>query len=159
MSQQSILKVQDSIQPINRAYMPPSATDNWATPIELFNELDDMHQFDQDVAASLTNRLCDEWLGLDHPDEAKRNGLTAEWVGHVWCNPPYGRGIKDWVLKASQHHDLVVMLLPARTDTRWFHEIVLPNADIEFIKGRLKFGNSKAGAPFPSMIVRFECCG
>ena len=156
---QSISEVQGSIQLTSRAYMPPSITDDWATPINLFDKLNAVHQFDQDVAASSTNHLCDDWLGLDHPDEIKRDGLTGEWVGHVWCNPPYGRGIKDWVLKASQHYDLVVMLLPARTDTKWFHEIVLPNADVEFIKGRLKFGNSKAGAPFPSMIVRFDCCG
>ncbi len=141
------------------AYMPQSLTDDWATPIELFKQLDAQHDFDIDVAASLNNHLCDEWLGLDHPDESKRDGLTADWNGHVWCNPPYGRGIKDWVLKASQHYDLVVMLLPARTDTKWFHEIVLPNADVEFIKGRLKFGGGLSPAPFPSMIVRFDCCG
>jgi len=141
------------------AYMPQSVTDDWSTPIDLFNQLDSMHQFDLDVAASMTNHLCDDWLGLDHPDEARRDGLKADWVGHIWCNPPYGRGIKDWVLKASQHQDLVVMLLPARTDTKWFHEIVLPNADVEFIKGRLKYGRGLAPAPFPSMIVRFECCG
>jgi site-specific DNA-methyltransferase (adenine-specific) len=140
-------------------YMPPSVTDDWATPIDLFEQLNAIHQFDQDVAASSRNHLCDEWIGLDHPDESKRDGLTADWVGHVWCNPPYGRGIKDWVLKASQHYDEVVMLLPARVDTKWFHEIVLPNADVEFIKGRLKFGGGQSPAPFPSMIVRFSCCG
>jgi site-specific DNA-methyltransferase (adenine-specific) len=143
---------------MNRGYMPPSATDDWATPRELFNELNREHRFDTDAAASSTNYLCDRWFGLDHPDESRRDGLTGIWTGHVWCNPPYGRGIKDWVLKASLHHDLVVMLLPARTDTRWFHEIVLPNADVKFIKGRLKFGGHVASAPFPSMIVTFECC-
>lgn len=130
------------------AYMPRSLTDDWATPIELFNQLNEQHNFDIDVAASSTNHLCDEWRGLDHPDESKRNGLTSEWFGHVWCNPPYGRGIKDWVLKASQHYDQVVMLLPARTDTKWFHEIVLPNADVEFIKGRLKYGGGSHPHPF-----------
>ena len=143
----------------SRAYMPPSQTDNWATPIELFNKLKAEHRFDMDVAASSTNHLCKEWFGLDHPEEGRRNGLEGQWEGHVWCNPPYGRGIKDWVLKASKHYDLVVMLLPARTDTKWFHELVLPNANVEFIKGRLKFGGSKFGAPFPSMIVTFPCCG
>jgi phage N-6-adenine-methyltransferase len=141
------------------AYMPTSLTDNWSTPKDLFNQLHEMHEFDQDVAASSSNYLCDDWLGLDHIDESKRDGLIAPWTGHVWCNPPYGRGIKDWVLKASQHYDLVVMLLPARTDTKWFHEIVLPNADVEFVKGRLKFGGGQSPAPFPSMIVRFDCCG
>lgn len=146
-------------QGLSRAYMPPSATDDWATPRELFNEQNRLHQFDLDVAASSTNHLCTEWFGLDHDDESRRDGLAANWYGHVWCNPPYGRGIKDWVLKASQHDDLVVMLLPARTDTKWFHELVLPNASVEFIKGRLKFGGGQSPAPFPSMIVRFECCG
>jgi site-specific DNA-methyltransferase (adenine-specific) len=141
---------------MSRAYMPPSATDDWATPRDLFNVLNENHRFDLDVAASSTNALCTEWFGLDHPDEARRDGLKADWYGHVWCNPPYGRVIKDWVLKASQHHDLVVMLLPARTDTRWFHELVLPNADVKFIKGRLKFGGHTTSAPFPSMIVRFK---
>ena len=141
------------------AYMNPSETVEWATPRDLYDHLNAKHRFYMDVAASSTNALCDEWFGLDHPDESRRDGLKAQWEDHVWCNPPYGRVIKDWVLKASQHHDLVVMLLPARTDTRWFHELVLPNADVEFIKGRLKFGGSKFGAPFPSMIVTFPCSG
>ena len=141
------------------AYMPPSQTDNWATPKALFDELNAQHKFDVDVAASSFNHLCKEWFGLDHPDESRRDGLTGNWEGHVWCNPPYGRVIKDWVLKASQHYDLVVMLLPARTDTKWFHDLVLPNADVRFIKGRLKFGDSVTAAPFPSMIVTFPCSG
>ena len=140
-------------------YMPPSVTDDWATPRDLFNRLNEEHRFDLDVAASSTNHLCDEWFGLDHDNDARKDGLKADWYGHVWCNPPYGRVIKDWVLKASLHHDLVVMLLPARTDTRWFHELVLPNADVKFIKGRLKFGGHKVSAPFPSMLVTFECSG
>ena len=158
---QSILEVQDSIQQTSRAYMPRAATDDWATPKDLFDKLNALYQFDQDVAASSTNHLCDEWLGLDHPEEHKQDGLTGAWMGHVFCNPPYGRGIADWVSRASQHPDLVVLLLPARTDTRWFHDLVLsnPDAEVEFIKGRLKYGDGKSPAPFPSMIVRFQCCG
>ena len=140
-------------------YMPISKTDDWATPKWLFEQLNDVHEFDLDVAASSTNHLCDDWFGLDHPDEQRRDGLSAKWDGHVWCNPPYGRGIKDWVLKASEHSDLVVMLLPARTDTKWFHEIVKTQAEVTFIKGRLKFGDSRVSAPFPSMLVEFACCG
>ena len=155
---QSILSPVGSIQPTSRAYMPPSQTDDWATPKAFYDKLNEVHQFDLDVAASSTNHLCDDWYGLDHPDESRRDGLEADWYGHVWCNPPYGRGIKDWVLKASQHHDLVVMLLPARTDTRWFHDLVLPNATVTFVRGRIKFGTSNAGAPFPSMVVEFPCC-
>jgi len=142
------------------AYMPPSQTDNWTTPRWLFNELNALHKFDLDAAASSANALCTDWLGLDHNDESKRNGLTADWgYGHVWLNPPYGRVIKDWVLRASQHSDLVVMLLPARTDTKWFHEIVLAKAEVRFLKGRLKFGDGSMPAPFPSMIVTFPCAG
>ena len=78
----------------------------------------------------------------------------------VYCNPPYGREIKTWVEKAyfeSKKPDTtVVMLLPARTDTKWFHEYIYENAEIRFVKGRLKFGNSKNSAPFPSMVVVFK---
>lgn len=141
------------------AYMNQSETVEWATPKALFADLNAQHKFDMDVAASSINHLCKEWFGLDHPDITRRNGLTGQWEGHIWCNPPYGRVIKDWVFKAQQHYDLVVMLLPARTDTKWFHELVLPYADVQFIKGRLKFGDSKTAAPFPSMIVTYPCSG
>lgn len=157
--QESASKEAVSTAQTSRAYMPPSLTDDWATPRAFYEQLDAIHKFDLDVAASSRNHLAKEWFGLDHPEEDRRNGLAADWYGHVWCNPPYGRGIKDWVLKASQHHDLVVMLLPARTDTKWFHELVLPNAEVTFIKGRIKFGAGLAPAPFPSMVVEFPCCG
>ena len=138
------------------AYMNPSETVEWATPKDLFDKLNAIHNFTLDVAASSSNALCDEWFGLDHVNESRRDGLTAQWYGRVWCNPPYGRVIKDWVKKASEHDDLVVMLLPSRTDTKWFHELVLPYAEVQFIKGRLKFGGSKLGAPFPSIIVTYS---
>ena len=76
--------------------------------------------------------------------------------GTCWCNPPYGRKIGEWVKKASKSNATVVMLLPARTDTKWFHEYIYGKAEIRFIKGRLKFGNSKNSAPFPSMVVIFR---
>ena len=140
------------------AYMPPSQTDNWATPLDLWQRLNELHRFDVDAAASQSNHLCDKWYGLDHPDESRRDGLDAQWDGDsIWINPPYGRVIKDWTRAALDHHRMganVVMLLPARTDTRWFHDDC-KQGDIEFIKGRLKFGGSKVSAPFPSMLVRF----
>lgn len=71
-------------------------------------------------------------------------------------NPPYGREISEWVKKAAESDALVVALLPARTDTKWFHDYILNKSYIKFIKGRLKFGNSKGSAPFPSMIVVFN---
>ena len=141
---------------MDKGYMPPSKTDDWATPMELYDNYDMFHEFTLDAAASQTNRKCEQWFGLDHPDPDRRNGLTGNWEGHVWCNPPYGRGIKDWVKKASEHNDLVVMLLPARTDTGWFHDYCLYKAQIEFLRGRLKFGGHKNAAPFPSMVVVFN---
>ena len=80
----------------------------------------------------------------------------------MWCNPPYGRQIDKWVQKASYenavNNNTIVMLLPARTDTRWFHTYIYkqPNVDIRFVRGRLKFGDSKNRAPFPSMVVIFK---
>ena len=78
----------------------------------------------------------------------------------VFCNPPYGRGIGDWVKKSyeesKQPETVVVMLLPARTDTRWFHDYIYGKAEIRFVKGRLRFGGCKNAAPFPSMVVIFR---
>ena len=74
----------------------------------------------------------------------------------VFCNPPYGRELPKWVKKCYEESlkgTLVVMLIPARTDTRWFHDYIYGKAEIRFIKGRLKFGNAKQSAPFPSMVV------
>jgi hypothetical protein len=84
------------------------------------------------------------------------------WTGRVWCNPPYGREIGQWVAKAVGSTvvvptaELVVMLLPARTDTRWWHSYVIPFGQPRFIKGRLKFGGAKNSAPFPSAVVVFR---
>jgi len=74
----------------------------------------------------------------------------------AWCNPPYGREIGKWVKKAAESKALVVMLLPARTDTAWFHDYIYHKAEIRFIRGRLKFGDGKNSAPFPSMVVVFR---
>lgn len=142
------------------AYMPISKTDDWATPQALFDRLNAVHNFDLDAAASSTNHKVDKWFGLDHPDLWRRDGLTAEWDGErVWLNPPYGRILNEWVAKAADHVQRnkaeVVLLLPARTDTRWFHEYCV-NHSVEFLKGRIKFGDSKHGAPFPSIIVRMK---
>ena len=140
------------------AYMPISQTDDWATPQNLFDELDAIHNFTLDVAASSTNHKTDDWFGLDHENPLFRNGLEMSWENNrVWCNPPYGRQIKDWVKKA--HHESVnaeiVMLLPARTDTAWFHDYAIRHK-VTFIRGRLKFGNGSSPAPFPSILVEFK---
>jgi site-specific DNA-methyltransferase (adenine-specific) len=139
------------------AYMPLSQTDDWATPQNVFNELDAIHNFTLDVAASSTNHKTAKWFGLDHDDLERRDGLTMSWAGEsVWCNPPYGRVIKQWVKKAHEEskHASIVMLLPARTDTAWFHDYAIRHK-VTFIRGRLKFGNGLVAAPFPSILVEF----
>ena len=136
-------------------YMPPSQKDDWATPSNLFAELDAIHHFTFDAAASSKNYLCEKWAGLDHYNPAYSDGLTVSWANEiVWCNPPYGRQIKEWMKKAHKEstNAKIVMLLPARTDTMWFHEYAIIHK-VTFLRGRLKFGGQKVGAPFPSIIV------
>jgi len=83
-------------------------------------------------------------------------GLEKEWMKKNFVNPPYS-DIKSWVKKANDEAKkgkLVVMLIPARTDTKWFHEYIYQKGpEVRFLKGRLKFGDSKNSAPFPSMLV------
>lgn len=89
-----------------------------------------------------------------------KNGLSRDWGERVFCNPPYGREIGRWVQKSFEEsrkkNTLVVMLIPARTDTKYFHDYIYGKAEIRFIRGRLKFGNAKTAAPFPSMVVIFR---
>lgn len=126
-----------------------SNTDLWATPQSLFNELDAEFGFTLDVCASDDNTKCANYFTKEH------DGLAQDWAGYMcWMNPPYGREIGKWVAKASRHN--CVCLLPARTDTKWFHEYIYHKAEIRFLKGRVKFGNAKCGAPFPSMVVVFR---
>lgn len=127
-----------------------SNTDQWATPQDFFDELNDEFHFDLDVCADDTNHKCDRYYTKE------QDGLAQEWSGFVWCNPPYGKEIGKWVKAVSEYSGGGVMLLPARTDTRWFHDYIYNNAEIRFIKGRLKFGGSKNSAPFPSMVVIFR---
>ena len=140
------------------AYMPASKTDNWATPQNLFDQLNAIHHFTLDSAASSTNHKTPVWCGLDHENPGMRDGLAITWEGNrVWCNPPYGRVIKDWVKKAHNEarHAEIVMLLPARTDTAWFHDYAIQHK-VTFIRGRLKFGGQIGSAPFPSILVEFK---
>lgn len=129
---------------MNAAVIFSSASDRWATPRAVFAALDAEFYFDFDPC----------------PLDGDGDGLAplfSEWKGRrVFCNPPYGPGLADW-LKRGPEADVAVYLIPARTDTRWFHEIVLPcAAEIRFIKGRLKFGDATNSAPFPSMVVVFR---
>lgn len=126
----------------------------WETPQDFFDNLDAEFHFTIDVAALPQNAKCSNYYT---PED---NGLLQPWMGTVWCNPPYGRHVGDWVRKASDESSrngtTVVMLLPARTDTRWFHDYIYGKAEVRFVRGRLKFGGSVNAAPFPSMVVVFR---
>jgi site-specific DNA-methyltransferase (adenine-specific) len=135
---------------INRGLFS-SNTNEWATPQALFDRLNRIFQFTLDPACTPENAKCAKYY------TAKDNGLAQSWLGErVFLNPPYSREIVQWVAKAREEADqgaLVVGLLPARTDTRWWHEHVQGHAEIHFFAGRLKFGNVGSGAPFPSALA------
>lgn len=140
-----------------RNVMFSSKSDVWETPQDLFDRLDEEFHFDLDVCALPENAKCRKFY------TPEMDGISQPWEGVCWCNPPYGRSIGEWVRKAFMSMatgSKVVMLLPARTDTKWFHEYIYqnPKVEVRFIKGRLKFGNRGGGnsAPFPSMIVIFH---
>lgn len=130
-----------------------SKSENWETPPQFFQALDAVFHFDLDVCALPENAKCSRYYT---PED---DGLSQPWNGTVWCNPPYGRSIEEWVKKASESETTVVMLLPARTDTKWFHDYIYGKAEVRFIRGRLKFGRSKCNSPFPSMVVIFRWAG
>lgn len=133
--------------------MRSSATDEWSTPKDLFDELDDEFGFDLDVASNDENALCEKHYTQED------DGLSQEWSGTVWCNPPYGRQIGRWMEKAAKSNrgGVTVCLVPARTDTRWWHDWIVGHAtEVRFIRGRLKFGGSDSGAPFPSAVVIYD---
>ena len=137
--------------------MMSSATDEWETPQDLFDRLNWIYDFDLDVCATNENKKCVYWYTKED------DGLSRDWRddGRIaWMNPPYGREIGKWVEKAvveSRDSDMtVVCLLPARTDTAWFHDWVAGKAEITFLRGRLKFGGCKNCAPFPSMIAVYR---
>ena len=142
---------------MNSTVMFSSATDQWATPQEFFDKLNAEFNFDLDPCADETNHKCAEYY------KREIDGLKQDWGGkRVFCNPPYGREIGKWVEKCFSEVrigtcELAVMLIPARTDTKWFHDYIYGKADeIRFVRGRLKFGDSKNSAPFPSMVVVYK---
>lgn len=132
---------------MNTAAMFSSKTDLWATPQAFFDELNKEFGFTTDVCAIPENTKCERFF------TPEMDGLKQEWTGVCWCNPPYGKEIGKWVKKAHESACTTVALLPARTDTKWFHQHILGKAEIRFVKGRLKFGDSPNSAPFPSMVV------
>ena len=149
---------------------------DWSTPDDLFQRYNAIYNFVLDAAANSTNRKVSSYFG---PGGLEEDALTADWSpwlkkGSIWLNPPYSRNLQRRfiekvvnecvkfdapeldVLNLPRTRGLVVCLLPARTDTKLFHEIIKPYAaEIEFLKGRVKFVGAEHGAPFPSMIVIF----
>jgi len=135
----------------NRKAMFSSTSGEWETPIELFQVLDAEFHFTLDACATPRNNKC--------PCFYSQDALRLSWLGTVFCNPPYGREIWQWVAKGyneALRGAVVVMLLPARTDTAWWHSFVMKADEIRFIRGRLKFSGHKNSAPFPSCIVVFR---
>ena len=138
---------------MNTDLMFSSATDEWATPQDLFDDLHAAFGFTLDVCALPSNAKCSRYF------TPEVDGLAQDWAPNVcWMNPPYGRTIGLWVKKAwdeASRGATVVCLLPSRTDTKWFHDYCM-RGDVTFLRGRLKFGDAKNSAPFPSVIVRFS---
>lgn len=128
-------------------------SDEWETPQNLFNDLHNEFNFTLDAAASDELHKCPKYYTIAD------DGLAQSWEHErVFVNPPYSK-IATWVKKCymehKKHGGLIVLLIPARTDTRYFHDYIYHKAEIRFIKGRLRFSNASENAPFPSMIVIF----
>jgi phage N-6-adenine-methyltransferase len=130
-----------------------SRKDEWATPRDVFTELDAEFGFDLDPCATPENAKCERFYTRE------QDGLAQPWLGHVFMNPPYGRDIGRWMEKAwraaQETADVVVCLVPARTDTAWGHNYVA-RGEVRFLRGRLRFGDASTGAPFPSAVVVFR---
>jgi phage N-6-adenine-methyltransferase len=129
-----------------------SENSRWETPQELFNTLDKEFGFTLDACATPETAKCEQFFTEE--DDA----LLQEWRGVVWCNPPYGREIDRWLRKAylsALEGASVVCLVPSRTDIRWWHEYAM-KGEVRFLRGRLKFGGARHGAPFPSAVVVFR---
>lgn len=130
-----------------------SKTDLWTTPQEFYNKLNEEFGFTLDPASTHQNTKCKRHYTIDE------DGLKQDWGGEVvFCNPPYGRSVGEWARKCyeeSKKPDTrVVLLIFARTDTKWWHQYCM-NGEIRFVKGRLKFGDSKNAAPAPSAVIIF----
>lgn len=148
-----------------------SDTGEWATPQDFFDQQNEIHHFTLDAAASHENAKCDMYYTKDGLFEKtvlinSNSGLVGTWgyQDSVWLNPPYGRDIGLWVEKAyweyKEYGNKVVCLLPARSDTRWYHEWCYERrhegVSIEPLRGRLKFGGAINAAPFPSILVVYN---
>lgn len=135
-------------------YIPPAKLDSWCTPQYLFDSLNREFHFELDACATAENAKCKKYFSV------QEDSLMQPWARSTFCNPPYGKPISKFVYKASQEAKsgkIVVMLLPARTDTEWFHRYCLnPRVELRFLKGRMHFNDGKGRSPFPSMVVIFR---
>jgi phage N-6-adenine-methyltransferase len=138
----------------NRPVHFSSRSCEWETPLDLYAALAARFGgFDLDPAATSANAKCARYF------TRAEDGLAQPWTGRVWLNPPYGREIGAWLKKAWESAqttaELVVCLVPARTDTAWWHQWAA-RGEVEHLKGRLRFGGASSGAPFPSALVVFR---
>ena len=133
-----------------------SKSNEWETPQDFFDKLNGaLGPFTLDPCATDETAKCDTYF------TQQDDGLFKDWDGQtVFMNPPYGREISTWMRKAYMESlkpgTRVVCLIPARTDTKYWHEYCMKAKEIHFVKGRLKFGGSANSAPFPSAVVVFE---
>ena len=122
----------------------------YETPLSLFDPLNKEFHFTLDVCATHENKKVEAYY------TEKDDGLSKRWSGTCWCNPPYGRDMPKWIQKAidsAKHGVTTVMLIPARTNTGWWHDLVMPNFEIRFVRGRPKFNGGKYGLPFPLAVL------
>jgi phage N-6-adenine-methyltransferase len=138
---------------MNTDVMFSSASDEWETPQDFFDKLNAEFRFTLDVCATAYNAKCKIYL------DKSLDGLAQNWRADIcWMNPPYGRGLIDWMRRAYVAASLgatVVCLVPSRTDTKWWHEYAA-KGEIRLIRGRLRFGGAPNSAPFPSALVIFR---
>ncbi len=131
-----------------------SRSEEWGTPLSFFQKLNEEFNFTLDACASEENKKVDSFFSKE------QDGLAQDWGKNVvWMNPPYGKNIGDWMRKAYESSlggATVVALVHSRTDTRWFHNWVYGKAELRFVKGRLKFGDGKQSAPFPSLLAIYR---
>lgn len=140
---------------MNNELMFSSKSNEWDTPKDFYEKLNEEFNFNLDPCSTHENAKCEKHYTI------LEDGLKQDWGGHtVFMNPPYGRDIRRWVQKAYEEskkpNTTVVCLIPSRTDTSYWHDYIFGKAkDIRFIRGRLKFGNSENAAPFPSAVIVF----
>jgi phage N-6-adenine-methyltransferase len=139
---------------MNNKLMFSSERETWETPQDFFDLVNKEFNFDVDVCALPNSAKCKKYY------TPEIDALKQKWEGVCWMNPPYARVITGkWVEYAQSQAvrgTVVVALLPARTDTVWFHDAMVSEPAIMFLKGRLKFGGAKNAAPFPSCLIVFS---